>query len=203
MDSRLLWERINNSVNVTEYKIHDTEIKDWPADRRLWRTAEEKQGPLSLSQLGVSVCKKQTHISWSQFNPYMLFLKCSSLWSNSLLKMEAPWSQVCGAFRDYGMSQKVIQPLITDITEWFCSASGLCAITQLLLECEKISYFCISSTTFCQVWSSFKTLYYVFLADDLNSIVRLKNNKDATHLHCPLVVTCINIWYDFALRLSR
>lgn len=148
--SRLMWESINNSVNVTEYKIDDTKIKDWPADRRLWRRAEEKQGPLSLSQLGVSACKKWTHIPWSQFNPYknkansfcgkfILFLKYSSLWSNSLLKTEAPWSQVCGVFRDYGMSQEVIQALITDINEWFCSPSVLCAITQLLLECEKIS----------------------------------------------------------------
>lgn len=53
--------------------------------------------------------------------------------------MEASWSQVCGAFRDYGMSQEVIQALITDINEWFGFASVLCAITQLLLECEKIS----------------------------------------------------------------
>lgn len=53
--------------------------------------------------------------------------------------MEDPWSQVCGPFRDYGMSQKVIQPLITDLNEWFCSAL-VCYNTVIIGVWENLSF---------------------------------------------------------------
>lgn len=97
---------------------------------------------------------------------FILFKNMLSL--NSLLKMESPWSQDCGTFWDYGISEEVIQALITGIKKWFCSVPVLCAITQLLSECEKISQFCGFSNIFSQFWSKFyfRLQTGLFLAED-------------------------------------
>lgn len=121
---------------------------------------------------------------------------------SSLLKMQSPWSQDSGAFWDYNISQEVIQSLITATNKRVCSAPVLCAITQLLSECEKISQFCGFSTISRLFWSKFYfrlhavfffiicLFYFVFLADDKFCSQTEKRSTMPQFHHRPLLVTC-------------